>query len=322
MMYAVRVHHFGGPEVLKWEQIDKPKPGPGEVLVRIEAVGVNPVDTYVRSGASGPRSFPYIPGTDGAGVVEGLGPEVDEWKVGDRVYLTGSLTGTYAQYATCQVDLLFPLPEKVSFAQGAAIYVPYSTAYRALFQRGRAKAGEWVLVHGASGGVGLAAVQWAVSRGLNVIGTAGSEAGREAVLEQGAHHVLSHRQEGYMEEVVALTGGQGPALIIEMLANLNLQKDLEIVAQHGRIVVVGNRGNLDFNPRAAMSKDADVLGLLLFNTPPEEMRDIQAAIGAGLQAGFLKPVVSRRFPLEQAHLAHQAVLEPGALGKIVLLPWV
>lgn len=321
-MWAIRVHQFGGPEVLHWERLVRPDPEPDEVLVRVEAAGVNPVDTYVRSGNSGPRDFPYTPGSDGAGTVEAVGSEVKGWERTQRVYLTGSLSGTYAQFALCRAEHLQRLPRSINFAQGAALYVPYSTAYRALFQRGRGQAGEWVLVHGASGGVGLACVQWAVSRGLKVIGTAGSAPGREAVLQQGALHVLNHKEEGYLEEIQALTGGRGPELIIEMLANLNLQRDLEIVAQHGRIVVVGNRGSLEFNPRATMTKDADVLGLSLFNTPAEAMREIQQAIAAGLEDGSLKPVVSRRFPLKQAPLAHRAVLEPGALGKIVLLPWV
>jgi NADPH:quinone reductase len=189
-MKAIRIHEFGGPEVLKVEDVPEPKPEPGQVVVGVRAAGVNPVDTYIRSGIYGPKEFPFTPGSDGAGVVESVGPGVKRLKPGERVYLAGSVTGTYAQKALSPESQVQPLPENVSFAQGAAVYVPYATAYRALFNRARAEAGETVLVHGASGGVGVAATQLAAARGITVIGTAGTERGRRLVLEQGARHVL------------------------------------------------------------------------------------------------------------------------------------
>lgn len=318
-MKAIQVHQFGPPKVLTLRDVAEPDPGAGEVVVDLRAIGVNPVDTYIRSGIYGERPLPYTPGSDAAGVIARLGPEVSGWKVGDRVYLAGARHGTYAEKALCGSDQIHPLPEAVDFKQGAALYVPYSTAYRALFQRGGAEAGEWVFIHGASGGVGLAAVQWAKAMGLSVIGTAGSAAGLETVLRQGADHALDHRSPDYLEQARALSGG-GPALILEMLANVNLQKDLDLLARFGRVVVIGNRGTLEFNPRATMAKDADVRGMSLFNTPPERLAQIQKAIVAGLRAGFLNPVVAREFSLAEAARAHEAVLEPGALGKIVLLP--
>jgi NADPH:quinone reductase len=313
-MRSVRVHEFGGPEVLRLEEVPDLHAGDGQVLVKLQAAGVNPVDTYVRSGASGPREFPYTPGSDGAGTVVGGSRQ------GQRVYLTGSLSGTYADYALCSEAQVHPLPDNISAAQGAALYVPYYTAYRALFQRGQARPGEWVLIHGASGAVGLAALQWGRAHGLRMIGTGGTPEGRRLVGEHGAEHVLDHREPGYLDEVTALTGGAGPSLILEMLANVNLQSDLNVVAKYGRIVVIGNRGTLDFNPRGAMLKEADVRGMLLFNTPEPEMQTIHHAVGAGLRCGILRPVVSREFPLAEAAQAHEAVLQPGTLGKIVLVP--
>lgn len=318
-MRCILVHEFGGPEVLQLGERPDLEPGPGELVVQLEAIGVNPVDTYVRSGASGPRSFPYTPGSDGAGMVIRVGEGVPR-QVGERVYLTGSLSGTYAEQALCSEDQIQPLPPTISARQGAALFVPYYTAYRALFQRGRARPGESVFIHGASGAVGLAACQFAKAAGLRVIGTGGTEDGRRLALENGAEHVLDHHAEGYLEEAREWTGG-GPALILEMLANVNLQADLDLVARYGRIVVIGNRGSLDgFNARAAMIKDADVRGMLLFNAPPEDMAEIHAAVGAGLGSGTLRPIVSHEFPLEQAAEAHRTVLQSGTLGKIVLLP--
>lgn len=319
-MKCIEVSKFGPPEVLTLTDVPDPQPVAGQVVVDLHAVGVNPVDTYIRSGIYGERPMPYIPGSDAAGTIGALGEGVTDWKVGDRVYLAGSQSGTYAEKALCGADQVHPLPDGIDFKQGAALYVPYSTAYRALFQRGQAEPGEWVFIHGASGGVGLAAVQWGRARGLRIIGTAGSPEGLEMVRRQGADHALDHHTSDYLEEARQLSGG-GPALILEMLANVNLQKDLDLLAKYGRIIVIGNRGSLDFNARAAMGKEADVRGMSLFNTPPDRLAQIQKAIVAGLQAGFLKPVVSREFPLSQAARAHEAVLEPGALGKIVLLPF-
>ncbi len=196
------------------------------MLVRLRAVGVNPVETYVRSGQyAALPALPYTPGSDGAGSRRGgrrprtyHGPR----RVGDRVYTSGSLTGTYAEAALCAVAQVHPLPDAAAFAEGAALGVPYATAYRALFQRGGLRAGELVLVHGASGGVGLAAVQLAVAAGLAVHGTAGSEAGRRLVAAQGAAQVVDHRAAGHAAELLAATGGRGYDLIVEMAAHAGL----------------------------------------------------------------------------------------------------
>jgi NADPH2:quinone reductase len=318
---AIRVNEFGAPEVMQIEEVADPQAGRGEVLVRVGAAGVNPVDTYVRAGAYARiPPLPYTPGSDGAGVVEAVGEGVSRVGVGARVYLAGSLSGTYAELALCEEAQVYPLPEHVTFAQGAGVYVPYATAYRALFQRARAVAGETVLVHGASGGVGVAAVQLARAAGLTVYGTGGTEEGRRLVSAEGAHHVLDHRAEDYLARLMELTAGRGVDVVLEMLANVNLDKDLNILARGGRVVVIGNRGRIEIDPRAAMSRDTSILGMSLLNTPTEELTGIHAALVAGLENRTLRPVVAREMPLAQAPRAHHAVLEPGAHGKIVLLP--
>ena len=320
-MKAIRVHQFGGAEVLKLEELPDPQPGPGQIVIRVGAAGVNPVEAYVRTGtyASKP-SLPYTPGTDAAGVVTAIGSDVKRVKVGDRVYTTGSKTGTYAEQTLCDEATVHPLPGHVSFEQGAAIGVPYGTAYRALFIRAQVKPAETILVHGASGGVGTAAVQLAHAIGVTVIGTAGSDAGMKLVREQGAQHALNHSADGYLDELMKLTDGRGVDAILEMLANKNLAKDLTVLAKKGRVAVIGNRGTIEINPRDAMAREADIRGVTLMNTSPEEYRLIHAALGAGLENGSLKPVIGERIPLAEAARAHETIMGSGTLGKIVLIP--
>ena len=320
-MKAIRVHEFGGPDVLRLEEVPTPQPGPGQVLVRMHATGVNPVETYIRAGKY-PRlpELPYTPGNDGAGVVEQVAPDVNQFKVGDRVYTAGSVSGTYAEFALCKAEQVHPLPAKVSFAHGAAVGTPYATAYRGLFQRANAKPGETVLVHGASGGVGTAAVQLARARGLRVLGTAGSDEGHKLAREQGAHEVFDHHAPEHFEQIMKATNGRGVDVIVEMLANVNLGKDLTILAKNGRVVVIGSRGSVEINPRDTMQRDADIRGMVLPNTPAADMASIHAALVASLENGTLRPVIGKEFPLSEAAEAHRAVMEPGAFGKIVLVP--
>ena len=319
-MKAIRVSAYGDPSVLKLEETPTPQPGPDQVLVRNRAVGVNPVDTYLRSNTDnrGPK-LPYTPGSDAAGVVEAVGPGVTGVKAGDRVYVGGTATGAYAELSLCAPSQVHPLPAAITFAQGAAVNVPYATAFHALFNRGHAQAGETLLVHGASGGVGIGAVQLARARGLTVFGTAGTDRGRRLVLEQGAHHVLDHTAPNYLKEVTDLTGGRGPDIILEMLANVNLQNDLGIIAMRGRIVVVGNRGGIEINARLAMNKDAAIIGMALGHATPPQLLGIHAALVEGLRNSTLRPVIAQELPLAQASRAHQAVMEPGHYGKIVLV---
>ena len=320
-MKAIVVREFGPPEVMTLQEVPNPSPGPGQVLVRVKAVGVNPVETYVRAGTYARKpSLPYTPGSDLAGVVEATGSSVTGVRTGDRVYTHGATSGAYAQLALCEEAQVHSLPGRISFQQGAALGTPYGTAWRALFLKARARPGETVLIHGASGGVGTAAVQMARAAGLRVIGTAGTDKGMTLVREQGAHEVLNHREADYASQVMPMTGGRGVDVIVEMLANVNLDRDLDLIALHGRVMVVGNRGRIEIDPRKIMGKDAAVLGMTMFNATAEEYRTIHAALVAGLESGALAPVVGREMPLAQAAQAHAAVMEPGAFGKIVLIP--
>lgn len=318
-MKAIVVKEFGAPEVMRLEEIPTPEVGASQILVRVKAAGVNPVDTYIRGGLYAQKpNLPYTPGKDAAGVVEAVGAKVENIKVGDRVFTADSVSGTYAEFALCEENQVQILPENVSFEQGAGVFVPYATSYRALLQKAKGKSGETVLIHGASGGVGIASVQWAKNAGLKVIGTAGSEEGKQLVREQGADFALDHSDENYPEEIKQITEGKGVDIILEMLANHNLQKDFDVLAMFGRVVVIGNRGSLDFNPRAIMGKDATVYGIALFNAPEAEMREIYQAINRGLSEGFLNPIVGKTFPLAEAVAAHHAVIEEKAFGKTII----
>jgi NADPH2:quinone reductase len=325
-MKAVRVHEFGPPSVLKLEEVPDLKPGADDVVVRVRAAGVNPVDAYIHTGTYARRPpLPYTPGQDGAGEVQSVGSDVHDFKPGDRVYIAGvgntvAGAGTYAELALCSPSQLHPLPARVTFEQGAALGVPFCTAYRALFQRAGARPGETVLVHGATGGVGIAAVELARSRGCIVIGSGGTENGLRVVREHGADLTVNHRQTGYTDEIMKATGGRGVNVIVEMAAHINLDRDLGLLARHGRIVVVGNRGRVEIDARQAMGRDAAILGMTLFNATDIDLAEIHAALGAGLANGTLNPVVGRTLALSDAARAHEAVMEPGALGKIVLVP--
>lgn len=320
-MKAIVVRQFGGPEVMKLEEIPDPVAAKGEVVVKVHAAGVNPVDTYIRSGTYARKpDLPYTPGADGAGVVESVGEGVKAFKVGDRVYINQSSTGTYAAKARCPEAGVHRLPDRASFAQGAAMGVPYGTAFRALLQKAKAQPGETIFVHGASGGVGTAAVQLARGHRMRVIGTASTERGRELVLKEGAHEVLNHREEGYLDKLKQLTGGKGPDVILEMLANVNLAKDMGVLALRGRIVVIGNRGTVEINPRDLMARDGAILGMTLFNVNEHDMCAIHGELVSGLDNGMLKPVIGQELPLAEASRAHEEVMKSGAYGKIVLVP--
>jgi NADPH:quinone reductase len=320
-MKAIRVHQFGGPEALQFEEVPTPKPDAGQVLVRVHAAGVNPYDTYMRAGTYAIKPhLPYTPGSDAAGTIEAVGSSVTKVKPGDRVYTAQTLTGAYAEYALALEDQVHPLPKNISFEQGAGVWVPYGTAYHAVHHFAKARAGETILVHGASGGVGTASLQITRAMGMTVFGTAGTDKGLECVKREGAHEAFNHTKPGYQEEILKATGGRGVDVILEMLANVNLGGDLKMLALHGRVVVIGSRGDVTITPRDLMVRRASVLAFTLWAAQPTETSEIHAGLIAGMENGTLRPVVGKQLPLAEAARAHKEVLEPGAAGKIVLVP--
>ena len=320
-MKAIRVHQFGGPEALKLDEVPTPKPADGQVLVRVHAVGVNPYDTLMRAGTYAIKpQLPYTPGSDAAGTVEAVGPGVTRVKQGDRVYTARTLTGAYAEYTLCLEDQACRLPDNISFEQGAAVWVPYGTAYHALHHFAKARAGETVLVHGASGGVGTAGVQIARAIGMTVFGTAGTEEGLKLVKREGANQAFNHSKAGYQEEIMRASAGKGVDVILEMAAHVNLGHDLKMLALEGRAIVIGSRGDVVVTPRDLMSRRASIRAFTLWATPPAEVAEIHAGLYAGMENGTLRPVVGKKLPLAEAAHAHEEILKPGASGKIVLIP--
>jgi NADPH:quinone reductase len=320
-MKAIMAKEFGGPDVMKLEETEDLIPGHLQVLVRLEAAGVNPVDVYLLAGTySRKPALPYTPGLDGAGVVVSLGLGVKGVRKDSRVYVESAATGTYARFCLADQSHVHPLPPHVPYVQGAALGVPYATAYRALHGKAGVQRGETLLIHGASGGVGLAALQMAKAAKMRIVGTAGSEQGLQLIKDQGADLALDHGRRDYLEEVRRFTDGRGVDVILEMAAHLNLGKDLGLLAPKGRAVVVGSRGPVEINPRDLMGRDASVLGMTLFNLTPEEHRHIHLQLAKGLKSGSLKPVIGKELPLDQASEAHRLIGHSPAFGKIVLIP--
>lgn len=312
-MQAIRMHEFGGPEVLRLEEVPDPHPGPGQVRIRVAAAGVNPVDTYVRGGLYGPRSFPLIAGTDGAGTIDETGPGVDRFHAGDRVYFVG--VPSYASLVVAPTHAVWPLPPRLDYAQGAAIGVPYITAFQAIHGVARLRPGDWILVHGGSGAVGTATLQLGSAAGLRMVATASTAAGRQHTLDQGALAAVGHDE---LEAARAKTQGHGFDAVIELAAHRNLGRDLALMAPGGQVIVVGSRGPVEIDARQLMTADASIRGLSFFNATADDLHRIHLGLAPGLMAGTLTPVVGKKLPLAHAAQAHRTLMEPGALGKLVL----
>merc|ERR1712240_396852 len=305
-MKAVRVHRFGGPEVLQVDtNVPVPEVGDDQVLIRVMFAGVNPVETYIREGQySRLPDLPYTPGSDAAGYVQQLGRNVTTLKVGDRVFVSGSSTntGSYSQYVVSDSTYVFPLHPRLSFAQGASLGLPFFTAYKALILRAETKPGETVLVHGASGAVG----------------TAATKEGMDVVSKCGAHHVFNHNHKNYDKKMVEHLG-TGFDVIIEHLANINLGHDIQMLKEKARVMIVGCRGAVSINPRHLMLPEASIRGVSLGSTTPTEWSEMGAAIVAGIEAGWVSPVINKEYTMDQvAQVHHDIVHSKGAKGKLVL----
>lgn len=317
-MKAIEMTEFGDVDVLKYVTKKIAPLGKEQVKIKLYYAGVNPAEAYIRQGgyAFFNPPLPYTPGFDGAGVIEEVGEDVTNYKIGDRVFIASALgeffTGTYAQWMITSTDSIRHLGETTSFEAGAALGIPATAAYRALFQRGQLKKGERVLIHGASGGVGILALQMAKDAGAYVIGTAGNKENMEKVRANGADLVLNHNEEGYLDKI------DGVDLVIEMLANVNLEKDLEVLNTRGRVMIIGNRGSLDFNPRLTMAKEADIRGIAIWNATQAERAESLDAIEEYLAKNTLKPEIGPIYPLEKASQAQHDIIHETSKGKILL----
>lgn len=324
-MRAICVNEFGDANVLQLENASDPVPAANEVVIDMRAAGVNPADTYIRTGTYVVKpELPYTPGGDAAGIISAVGASVTSVAVGDRV-ATGTIfssvrLGCYAEKILRDENDVVKIPDHVTFAQATALGVSYPTAHHALFNRGRLTANDTVFIHGASGSVGTSAIQLAKRAGAKVIGSAGTQAGLTLIKAQGVDLAVDHTSKGYADKVMAFTNGNGVDLTLEMLANVNLGTDLELAAKFGRIVIIGNRGEITINPRMTMAKELDVMGIALANVNAEQAKPIMEDLIKGLEDGSFKPITGKEIPLADAAIAHEYVLAPGAHGKVILVP--
>uniref|UniRef100_A0A914Z475 Enoyl reductase (ER) domain-containing protein n=1 Tax=Panagrolaimus superbus TaxID=310955 RepID=A0A914Z475_9BILA len=319
-MRAAIVHRFGSASNIKFTtNATVPEIKENQLLVRVKASAVNPVDTYIRSGeyANLPQ-VPYIPGREGAGIIEKVASNVKKFSPGDRVWFTTPVTGSCADLAVVAESSAFRLPNKTSFAQGSTLGIAYLTAYRALFIKAKAQPGQTCFIHGASGGVGLAAVQLAKAHGLKVYGTAGSKEGLQLAKNAGADHVFNHNEANYVDTILE-NNSNGFDVILEMLANVNLNHDLALVAKFGYICVIGNRGKIEIDPRRIMQKESSIVGVFLAHSEKHEYEHMANSINSMLENGTLNPIIDTELPLSNLPDAHIMVVEKSASkGKIVI----
>ncbi|WP_302080328.1 NADPH:quinone reductase [Salinibaculum rarum] len=323
-MKAIRYHEHGDADVLTMDDVLEPTPGPEEVTVRVHAAGVNPIDTYVREGNVSPEDgLPHIGGADVAGVVEEAGEGADAFEPGDRVFATGLglfEPGTYAEYVSVSESKLAPLPESVSFEEGAAAAMAFATAWRGLVTRGDLSVGDVCLVQGGSGGVGHAGVQIARHAGATVVATAREGEPAEMVRELGADAVVDYRADDLPTEIREATGGDPVDVVLEPHAASNLVDDLDVLVRSGRITLIGEDEEIRIPPGAAMTgkiADAD-LRFMSIMASTDDQGPILRSVAPLLGDGTFEARIAKTYPLSEAPAAQRDVLSGGTLGKIVL----
>jgi NADPH:quinone reductase-like Zn-dependent oxidoreductase len=343
-MKAVVITRPGPPEVLRVEERPDPPVGPGQVRIAVKAAGINFADTMARAGTyPDAPPVPCVVGYEVAGEVESVGDAVDSAKVGDRV-VAGTRFGGYAELVTVPAAQAIPLPERLSFEEGAAFPVNYGTAYAALVIMGGLKEGERVLIHAAGGGVGIAATQLARSRGAEIFGTA-SPSKHDAIREQGVDHAIDYRSLDFADEVMRITGGEGVDVIIDAIGPSSFRKDYRILRQGGRLIMYGvseiqTGVGRDLKAVAkavasmplvtmpwwksvgALNENKGVFGLNMLSWWDREgsLDRVTEPLVAALAKGELQPVVAETFPFERAADAHRFIAERRNVGKVVLVP--
>ena len=323
-MKAIICEAFGGPEVLALREVpDPPPPGPGELQVRIQARGVQYVDVLMLAGKYQFRPEPpFIPGSEGAGEVVAVGPGVTGFKPGDRVMSRHRLGG-FAQLGNAKAEDCDLIPSGMSLEEAVVFRNVYHTAYHALLQRGRLKAGDWVLIHGAAGGIGLPAIQIAKLYGAKVIATDSTEEKRAVCLEEGAVHAIDY-QAGFREKVMELTGGRGVDIIYDPVNGPTFEESLRCLAWGGRILILGFLGGAPALARTnyLLIKGIEAIGVRIGGLSEAHPEIAAANIKTLVElAGQdkLKPRIWRRFSLEAAADAIQALIDRKVIGKAVLV---
>ncbi len=318
-MKAVVYEQYGEPNVLKVAEIEKPVINENEVLIKVKASGVNPVDTYFRKGIRQVNGFPFVPHLDLAGEVAEVGANVTNVKVGDRVWATNANSAS-AEYTALPSHLVFPLHTDYTFVDGAALAMPFMTAHLSLFFRGKLQAGETVLVYGGAGAVGHAAIQLAKAAGATVITTASSIEKADIAKQAGADHIILYKEESVIDRTTELTDGKGIDLILDVSVSENLETDLEIIKWGGRIVTIGSPvNNTPQLPwRQLNLKHASLLGMLQLTAPSEAIIEAGREISAGFANGSFKSYVGKVFAFDEAAAAHEHIEQKSINGRIIL----
>lgn len=322
---AIVVHQIGGPEVLKFEEVEVPAPGPGQALVRHRAVGLNFVDIYVRSGVYPPPSLPYTPGTEGAGVVEAVGPEVTEVRVGDRVAYVGGPLGSYAEARVMPARVLVKLPDKIDEATAAAAMLKGLTADYLINSTYPVKRGDTILLHAAAGGTGLILSQWAKHLGATVIGTVGSDEKARIAAAHGCAHVINYSREDFVARVAEITGGKKVPVVYDSVGQATFMKSLDCLRPLGLMVSFGQASGVvpPFSINILSGKGSLFLTRPTLATHTARREDLEAAarrLFDVLVSGAVRCEVQRSFKLADAADAHRALGQRETTGSSILLP--
>lgn len=321
-MLAVEAKAAGGPEVLEVVERDLPSPGPGQILVRHAAVGLNFIDTYHRSGLY-PVKYPQVLGLEAAGHVEAVGEGVTRFSIGDRVAYNGTM-GAYAQASVVAADRAVKVPEGVDLEVAAAVLLKGMTAEFLVRRCFPVKAGQTVLVHAAAGGVGQILVQWAKALGASVIATVGSEAKAQIVRDLGADHVILYDHEDVAARVAEITGGAGVPVVYDGVGKDTFQGSLKSLGRRGVLVTYGNASGPvpPFAPLELGAKSAFITRPRLFDyiVTTDELDESAAALFEVLASGAVKIDIGQRFPLAEARAAHEALEGRKTTGATVLVP--
>jgi NADPH2:quinone reductase len=321
-MKAIRVHNYGGPEVLKYEEVPTPKPGPGEARVKIEAAGVNYIDIYHRTGLY-PGQLPFTPGMEGAGVVDEVGPGVSEIKVGDRVAYAMQ-QGSYAEYAIVPAWKLVPLPDNLSTQSAAAAMLQGMTAHYLTHSTYPLKTGDTVLIHAAAGGVGLLLIQMAKRRGAKVFGTVSTEEKASLAKQAGADAIILYTQSDFEEEIKKLTNGQGVEVVYDSVGKTTFDKSLNCLKPRGYLALFGQSSGpvppVDLRILAKGSYFLTRPTLSHYAANRAELLQRAGDLFRWITSGELKLRIDHTYPLAEADKAHQALEGRKTSGKLLLIP--
>jgi NADPH2:quinone reductase len=323
-MKAWRVHEWSEPETMQFEEVAVPEPGPGQVRIRVRAAGLNFFDILQIQGKYQTKPpFPFTPGAEAAGVVDACGQGVAAFAPGDRV-LAFVLHGAFSEYALAAADRVFPMPDGMDFAQGAALPIVYHTSYLALERRARLSEGEWLLVHAGASGVGMAAIQLGCALGARVIATAGSEEKLAFCRRQGAAETLSYRDGEWVERVKAITGGRGADVIYDPVGGDVFDLSSKCIAPEGRLLVIGfASGRIPtIAANRVLLKNISIVGVFwggYAQQKPEYVAETQKKLDEFHERGLIHPEVTSRYPLADAPRALRALAGRGVSGKAVLV---